>query len=113
MLCKLGAGKAIKVTDATANCALLVKMILAVTFGTDVLIKGSASFTAVELAQNFHFAKLAKMAIKTALARGCLGVDLGIKLFYCKLAVGIASEKADERFPAHCLISLFSHLSSP
>jgi hypothetical protein len=53
------------------------------------------------------------MAVKTALARGCLFVDLGIELVYCKLTVGIASEKADERFPARCLISLFSHLFSP
>jgi hypothetical protein len=33
------------------------------------------------------------MTVKTTLARGCLFVDLGIKLVHCKLAVGIASKK--------------------
>jgi hypothetical protein len=90
-----------------------MEMILAITLRTNVLIKRSATFTAVEFAQALASAKLAKMAVKAALARGCLFVDLGIELVYCKLTVGIASEKADERFPARCLISLFSHLFSP
>jgi hypothetical protein len=90
-----------------------MEVILAITLRTNVLIKRSAAFAAVEFAQDLASAKLAKMAVKTALARGCLFVDLGIELVYCKLTVGIASEKADERFPTRCLISLFSHLFSP
>ena len=98
VLGKLGTGKAIEVTDATTNRTFLVKVILAVTLGTNVLIKRSASFATVEFAQDLNLAKLTEVTVKTALARGCLGVDLGIKLLYCKLAVGVASKKADECF---------------
>ena len=113
MLGKIGTCKAIEVADASANGAFLVKVILAVTFRSNILIQRTASLSTVELAQNIYAAKLSQMAVKTALARRSLGIDLGIKLLYCKLAVGIASEKADERFPTRCLISLFSHLFSP
>ena len=113
MLGKLGTGKAIEVADTAANRALLVKVILAITLCTNVLVKRSASFATVELAQHLNVAKLAQVAVKTTLARGCLGIDLGIELLYCKLTVGIASEKTDQRFPSRGLISLFSHLFSP
>ena len=113
MFCKLGACKAIEVADTTANSAFLVEVILAITLRSDVLIKRAFPLASVEFAQNVNTAKLAKVAVKAALARGCLGVDLGVKLVNSKLTVGVASKKADECFPARCFISLFSHLSSP
>lgn len=59
MLGKLGTCKAIKVANATANRTFLVEVVFAITLCADVLIKGSAPLTAVELAQDFNVAKLA------------------------------------------------------
>ena len=113
MLCEVGTCKAIEVADTSAHGAFLMKVILAVAVRANILIKRSTFFTAVELAQNFNLAKFAQMTVKAALARGSLLVDLGIKLVHGELAVWVASEKAEERFPARGLISLFSHLFSP
>jgi hypothetical protein len=113
MLGKLGTCKAIKVTDTTADRALLVKVILAVTLRTDVLIKGSLALAAVKLSQNIYVAKLTQMAVETTLARWGLFIHFLVELLYRKLAVGIATKKTDKRFPTRCFISLFSHLFSP
>ena len=93
VLSKLGTCKAIEVTDTTANRALLVKVVFAIAFGTNVLIKRSASLATVELAQNLGVAKLGEVTVKTAFAGGSLLVDLAVKLLNGKLAVGIATEK--------------------
>ena len=113
MLGKIGACKAIKVADTSANGAFLVEVILAIAVCSNVLVKCSFALSAVKFAQNINAAKLGEVSVKAALARGCLFVDLGIKLLNGELAVGVATEKADERFPARCLISLFSHSFSP
>ena len=113
MLGKIGTCKAIKVADTSANGALLMKVVFAVTLRANVLVKRSATFAAMELAQDLNAAKLSQMAVKTAFAGRSLFVYLSIKLLNGELAVGVASKKADECFPARCFISLFSHLSSP
>ena len=97
VLGKLGACKAIEVADATANGTLLVEVILTVTLRTDVLIKRSVSLAALELAQDFNVAKLAQVAVETAFSRRRFGVDLGIELVYCKLAVGVATKRLREK----------------
>ena len=113
MLGKLGTCKAIEVADTSADRTLLVKVILAVTFRTDVLIKCSLALASVKLAQNVYVAKFTQMAVEATLACGGLLIDFLVELLYRKLAVGVATKEADERFPARCLISLFSHLFSP
>jgi hypothetical protein len=113
MLGKIGTCKAIKVADTSANGALLVEVVFAVTLRANVLVKRSATFAAMELAQNLNATKLGEVSVKAALAGRSLFVYLGIKFFNGELAVGVASKKADECFPARCFISLFSHLFSP
>ena len=62
---------------------------------------------------NLNTAKLTQVTVKAALAGGSLCVDLVIKLVYCELAVWVATKKADQRFSARRLISLFLHFFSP
>lgn len=94
VLGKLGTCKAIEMANTTANRALLVEVVFAIAFGTNVLIKCSAYLATVELAQNLGVAKLGEVTVKTAFAGGSLLVDLAVKLLYRKLAVGIATKKA-------------------
>ena len=94
MFSKLGTCKTIEVADTSANRALLMKVIFAIAFGTNVLIKCSAALTAVKLAQNLGVAKLGEVTVKTAFAGGSLLVDLMVKLLYRELSVGIETEKA-------------------
>jgi hypothetical protein len=109
VLGKIGTCKAIKVAHTPANGAFLVEVILAITLRSDVLVKRSAPLATVKFTQDVNVAQFTQVAIEAALSGGSFLVYFLVELVHRKLAVGVASKKAEERFPARCLISLFSH----